>query len=48
MRTQDQFWHQLEWWLIFHEKPAWLLALDDKYALSIIKPHPEEIADKVV
>ena len=47
MRTQEQFaaiWHQLQWWHNFHKKPVWLVALEDKYALSVIRPEPSEIA----
>ena len=51
MRTQEQFatiWHQLEWWHSFHKKAVWLVALEDRYALSVIKPRADEIAKGTV
>jgi hypothetical protein len=51
MRTQEQFeaiWHQMEWWHKFHKKPVWLVALDGRYVLSVVKPQPEEIAKGTV
>lgn len=47
MRTQEQFaeiFKQVKWFVNFHKKPVWLVAVHDKYVLSIIKPLPNEIA----
>jgi len=47
MRTPEQFaaiYKQVEWWVNFHKSPVWLVALEDKYALSVIRPKPYEIA----
>lgn len=47
MRTLDQFtttYEQAEWFVYFHNKPVWLIALDNDYVLSVIKPKSDEIA----
>lgn len=46
MRTLEKFtatYDQAEWFVYFHKKPVWLIALDRDYALSVIKPRPEEV-----
>lgn len=51
MRIHEQFsdiWRDLEWWHSFHKKAVWLVALEGKYALSVIKPSPNEIAKGTV
>lgn len=46
MRTLEKFtatYSQAEWFVYFHKKPVWLIALDDDYVLSVIAPQPEEV-----
>lgn len=47
MRTLKQFeaaFNQVKWFVNFHKKPVWLIATDNDYALSIIKPSPDDFA----
>jgi len=47
MRTLEQFnavWESLVWFVNFHNKPVWLVALEDDYALSVVKPREQDIA----
>lgn len=46
MRTLEQFtatYSQAEWFVYFHNKPVWLVPLENDYAPSVIKPRAEEI-----
>lgn len=51
MRTLEQFeaaFNQVKWFVNFHKKPVWLIATENDYVLSIIKPSPDEIAPGTV
>lgn len=51
MRTLEQFeaaFNQAKWFVNFHKKPVWLTATKNDYALSIIKPSPDDIANGTV
>lgn len=51
MRTEEQFasiLHELKWWHNFHKKPVWLVALEDRYVLSVVKPRSCEVAKGTV
>lgn len=46
MRTSEKFnkiWQDLVWYVNFHQSSVWLVALDNDYALSVIKPTPDEL-----
>jgi len=46
MRTPEKFnttWQEMVWWLNFHKSPVWLVATEDKYCLSVIKPEPKDL-----
>lgn len=47
MRTLKQFeqtFKDLKWFVNFHNKPVWLIATEDDYILSSIKPAPYQVA----
>lgn len=47
MRTLEQFnaaWESLNWFVKFHNKPVWLVALENDYLLSVVKPREQDIA----
>lgn len=46
MRTTTKFvaiFNQVDTWVTHHKTPVWLVPLEDKYVLSVIKPKPEEL-----
>lgn len=46
MRTPEKFnntWESLVYWHRLHNKPVWLVARENDYCLSVIKPEPHEL-----
>lgn len=46
MRSSEQFeaiWHELKWFVRFHNKPVWLVPLEDRYSLSVIRPEGKDL-----
>lgn len=51
MRTLERFtqvFEQAKWFINFHKKPVWFMAIGDDYAYSVIKPRPEELPNGTV
>lgn len=47
MRTPERFnqvFDQAKWFINFHKKPVWFMAVGDDYAYSVLKPRADEIA----
>lgn len=48
MRTMEQFltvWDEVKWFTRFHNKPVWLVPLENGYAISIVKPTANELPE---
>lgn len=46
-RNEDGFrevYAAVDWFTRFHNKPVWLIASNDHYSLSVIQPHPKDLA----
>lgn len=51
MCTQEQFaaiWQEMKLWHNFHNNPAWVVALNNNYALSVTRPDPSQISEGTV
>ena len=46
MRTHQQFaniFESMKYWHNLHKKPVWLVARENDYVLSVIKPEPHQL-----
>lgn len=46
-RTEEGFarvYQNAMWFVHFHRKPVWLIALTDQYIISVVRPEPQWIA----
>lgn len=45
-RTEEAFaavWNDVKWFVEFHDKPVWLVPVEDGYRISVIKPRPDAL-----